>query len=751
MLQIELSFDDADPETRTPHWFSMIRVQLFAAACLLLQGPAIGAGFDGDAEHLKQTRRPIPILQGIGTVEFRITCQNPQTQLYFNQGIALVHGEVLRDADRSFYQACRIEPSCPMTWWGMAVANLENRPLAAFYVDRAVQLQDGASQREQQWISALSAYLNTGTSEADRRAFMITSLDRIATRYPDDLEACAFLVRQFLQNRDAGMPLPLTSAVDLLIEHVLRQNAAHPIHHYKLLLWERVQPERALGSTELVKRIVPSASRIQTAAGRVYSRLQRLEDALACFEKSAGISCLQIRRDEVHPTEIAGFIENAGLQIDHLALVGRLHESIELARQLIEMPHPETPAPTITERPSSAHAMIRTLRPLAVPELPPATIGQQKLLEILTEYRRWDDLLRFASSNYFESADRRIQYQRIYAVGLAHYGRHDASGIASQIDALKQLQSNPANPGTSLATTSLPTASLSTTILSAEIDAAIRGLQWCATAGNRQSLSLKGSMSDSMRQLVRLFPQAFDRETIEAELVEAPHQPLGVAAGLNQALFRKLTGQTAGSAKLLNELNERHPRMDPDLRGDRDLVRSVEGRSGPSLCWQPSLAPAFQLPDRHGQMLSLQSFLGRHVLVVFYLGAGCPHCIEQLRTFAPLKPRFDEAGLAVIAISTDSVAGLQKTFEVAEAADAIPFQLVSDEKLAAFREFGAYDTRDNEPLHGTFLIDRRGRILWHNIRREPFMATLSLLEEAQRVFSLQESGPRIAPQGISFK
>ena len=63
---------------------------------------------------------------------------------------------------------------------------------------------------------------------------------------------------------------------------------------------------------------------------------------------------------------------------------------------------------------------------------------------------------------------------------------------------------------------------------------------------------------------------------------------------------------------------------------------------------------------------------------------------------------------------------------------------MSDQRLGIFREFGAYDRFANKPLHGTFLIDSRGRILWQNIRREPFMATRQLLAEAQRVLALSK-------------
>jgi peroxiredoxin len=724
----------------------MSAVRLAIGLMLTTGALAMGAGFDGDAEHLKQTRMPIPLLKGIGSVDFRMTCQNAQTQQYFNQGIALLHGYEPREADRSFYQACRIEPSCPMTWWGLAAANLENRPLAAFYVERAFQLREAASEREKAWINAFKIYLDPGSSDADRRTFLLTSLDRIVTQFPDDLEASAFLARQFVENREAGLPIPLMTAADLTIEHVLRHNPAHPAHHYKLLLWEGVEPGRALQSAELVRHNLPSAARIQTAAGRVYSRLERYDDALSCFEASATIALHRIERDKSFPTGIDGFIENTALQIDHLVLGGRISEASTLARSLVEMPFLETPEPVITTatNTATAHGM-RTLPPRA-PALQPTTIGRQKLLELLTDYCRWDELLSLDRRNYFQSDDPNFQSRRIYSVGLACYSRQDAAAIASQIDKLAGI---PTSAGRA-------SGGFRRGVDPAQVEAAISDLRICealARNGDRTPTELVPS-----RQLTGLFPGVLDRETARRLAAEPGVRQRSAAPGLNRIRLLRSIGRSADAITATQELKQQFPRIDASLIAGRDSPVSALDTPASDLTattisptWHPPLAPEFKLSNQHGEVVSLETYRGKRVVLVFYLGAGCPHCIEQLQTFAPLKDAYDAAGLTVIAVSTDSVAGLQKTLQVAGAGDAIPFLLVSDEKLSTFRDFGAFDPRDNEPLHGTFLINPHGRIVWHNIRREPFMATRSLLDEARRVFSLDEATSGNAATGVSAR
>ena len=711
----------------------MTRMIQLVIGLMVLQGASLvaaRAGFDGDAEHLKVTRPPIPFLTGLGTVNFPITCQDAKTQKYFNQGIALLHGLDSGAADRSFYECTQIEPSNAMAWCGLAMANVENRPLAAFYVDRALQRMGGASDREIQWIRAFRSYLDPGP-EVDRRTFLITSFDRVIQRYPDDVEAHAFMVRQILDNRDAGIPIPLTSTADLLIDHVLRQVPTHPAHHYKLLLWEADQPRRALASAAKVSQVLPSAALIQTAAARVYARLNRPSEALACLESFNEITADRMRRDHMCPAEIPGFVESIGLQIDLLAIVGRVHESIALAVQLIEMPFPEVAVAVNTEPIAASHMSRAINLRRASPPLPPSTLAQQKLLDILVDYRRWNQLLSLSNGNYFESPDQVVRSRWMHAVGLAHFHQGDTEALAAQIAALQAL----------LEDWDRTEGVTGRSVRKIDVAHAIQDLEACAGAlksGTTTPLPVAPSS-----RLADLFPESFQHTADESSGPVSNRQP-GVAQGLILAARLKRRDQQPAATELLDKLKQQFPDMDADLVGGPPAAL-------PSTRWQPPALPPFQLPDRFGNVLSMERFRGRQVVLVFYLGAGCPHCIEQLKTFAPLREKYEQAGLTVIAVSTDSVDGLQKTFQVAGAGDAIPFQLVSDEKQSTFAEFGAMDSRNNEPLHGTYLISPQGRILWHNIRREPFMATRSLLDEARRVFSVGNQFSGLVTSGDSAK
>ena len=53
------------------------------------------------------------------------------------------------------------------------------------------------------------------------------------------------------------------------------------------------------------------------------------------------------------------------------------------------------------------------------------------------------------------------------------------------------------------------------------------------------------------------------------------------------------------------------------------------------------------------------NFHGQPVLLVFFLGRGCLHCKEQLEAFVKRERQITEAGLKLIAVSSDNQAGIK--------------------------------------------------------------------------------------------
>ena len=124
------------------------------------------------------------------------------------------------------------------------------------------------------------------------------------------------------------------------------------------------------------------------------------------------------------------------------------------------------------------------------------------------------------------------------------------------------------------------------------------------------------------------------------------------------------------------------------------------------------------------------------MIVIFYLGAGCLHCVLQLHAFAPMTKEFADAGIELVAVSTEKPGDLIKSAEAYDKkTKKFPFRLVSDHKLDVFKQYRAYDDFENIPLHGTFLIDAKGYVRWQDVSYEPFMESKFLLAEAKRLLA----------------
>ncbi len=219
--------------------------------------------------------------------------------------------------------------------------------------------------------------------------------------------------------------------------------------------------------------------------------------------------------------------------------------------------------------------------------------------------------------------------------------------------------------------------------------------------------------------------------------------------------LRELAAEADLTAPVFRRLAPVVKELELDANWRPPLSRAADFGLRPSLeslgpfRWQPSAAPDWTLSDGAGKPVSLRDYRGKPVVTVFYLGAGCAHCIEQLVAFAPMVEEFKTAGIALVAVSTDSVAGLRETGEKAKYNGGFPIPLVSDHTLATFKAYRAHDDFEAKPLHGTFLIDGDGLIRWQDISYQPFMETKFLLTEAKRLLGLPKSHGAPAPPKLA--
>lgn len=747
-------------------------------------------------------RQKAYLMNSTGKVHFPISSKSPDAQAFFDQGVGQLHGFWYFEAERSFRHVALLDANCPMAYWGMAMANTNNRKRARGFIAEAVKRKEHAGEREKMYIDALDANLKADDGKKKERAEAYTkALEKILYKFPDDVEAKSFLVLQLWLNRDAALPINSYLAVDALLDQIFTVNPMHPAHHYRIHLWDYEQVEKALGSAALSGQSAPGIAHMWHMPGHTYSRLKRYDDACWQQEASTRVDHAHMMRDLVMPDQIHNFAHNNEWLIRNLIHVGRIHDAMELAKNMVELPrHPKY---NTSDRGS-------------------AKFGRERLFDVLRTFELWDETIALCSSPYLDPTDRDAeQIKRVRRLGEAFARKgatercraelvglqkllkteqdaRDKAGAEAEAKAKESVVdkkkveeavtaaekkanedgADEAAIGTAKAEAEKKSAEEQLKAKELDIakarDAARKKFDSKINLLQRGADELEGHLAvaaGEFKKGLELLKKAGDTDAaylaliqfqagdVEAAMQSAQKhvnghknevQPLANQVDLSWRAGKKDAARQAFDAlrNISYSLERASPvfsRLDPiakelgypeDWRLKRPVPTDVGDRPpleklGP-FRWQPTAAPQWTLKDAHGQPYSSQEFRGRPVVVIFYLGYSCLHCAEQLQKFAPMKEQFEQAGLPILAVSTDAEAGLKMAIGSYEGGK-FPLTLLSNDKLDVFQRFRCYDDFEKKPLHGTFVIDGQGRIRWQDISYEPFMDPQFVLTEAKRL------------------
>jgi peroxiredoxin len=124
-------------------------------------------------------------------------------------------------------------------------------------------------------------------------------------------------------------------------------------------------------------------------------------------------------------------------------------------------------------------------------------------------------------------------------------------------------------------------------------------------------------------------------------------------------------------------------------------------------------APEFSLPDQDKQVVSLPELRGAPVLLVFYPFAFSGLCTGELCQLRDELADYTDAGVQVLAISTDPTFSL-KAFREQQGFD---FPLLSDfwPHGAVAQAYRAFNDRAGMALRATFLVDADGKIAFAEV------------------------------------
>ena len=757
----------------------------------------VPAGHSYHGEFLNEgPRQSAYLMGGTGHVHFPITTEHDQVQNFFEQGLGQFYGFWTLEAERSFRQAAALEPNCAMAYWGAALVTRGNEKRAKGFIAEAVKHQEHVTEREKMYIKALDQYLKTDNKKNRQRAEQYTqALENISLKFPEDVEAKALLALQLYQNRSAGIKTLSHLAVDALMQQVFEVEPMHSAHHFRIHLWDYKKPELAVSSAALCGQTSPSIAHMWHMPGHIFSRLKRYDDACWQQEASARVDHAHMMRDRVLPDEIHNFAHNNEWFIRNMNYVGRVRDAIALAKNMIELPrHPKYN--TLKRNGSTKYGRMRLFETLTryelweelvelshLPYLEPTddALEQTKRLHHLGRaYFRLGDL----ENGEIQLADLRQRLTKQQEEREAATATAETKALEEKVDQAaidkaiaeaetKAREENKNDDEIEQAKTAAAEKARNAPIEKAKekarepfkdkiknLENAVNELDGLIAVGNedfKTALTLleksktadpiylawvkhmsgetDTALADAKKHVDRkkneVHPQACYADLLwqvgkhdEAKQAFERLREISSSVDLASPVFQRLAPIAADLGLPEEWPNPVVPRDDVGNRPNLDNL-------GP-FRWQASVAADWQLNDAQGNTYTLKHYAGKPVVVIFYLGYGCLHCAEQLQAFAPLTEEFRAAGIELVAISTDNQDDLQRSIDSYDKG-ALPIRLLSNAGLEVFKSYRAFDDFEQQPLHGTFLIDGEGNTLWQDISYEPFMEPQFLLKESQRL------------------
>ena len=730
--------------------------------------PLPGHSLAGEAFN-EGPRQAAVLMEGTGKVHLAVTTKNELAQKFCDQGLGQLHGFWYFEAERSFRQAAALDGDCAMAFWGMAMANINNPKRAADFMKEAVKRKDKAGRREQLYLSAWADfYAETKKDEKVRRKALVSALENLIYEFPEDLEAKALLVFQLWENKTHDVPLASRLAADALLQQVLAADPMHPgAHHYLIHLWNGEDGDkRALRSASFGGQSAPGIAHLWHMPGHTFSSLRRYADAAWQQEASARVDHAYTIASHVLPDQIHNFAHNNNWLIQDLQYTGRAHDAVDLAKNMIELPR-------LGSKSGQSYKL-----------------GRERLPETLRLFELWDELTALEGTMYLAPyTDAVEEAARVRALGVAWFAKGDAARGQQHLETLKALlvkaREERLKAGDD-AEAKAKKEKKSEDEIARALGGAMRGfaeriealasgiaelrLTRALAAGDLESartqLALTTDLSAVRQSQIQLaLGDHAKAEELARDAVKGDDAKVIPLAALAETLWK--VGKKDEALATFKKLQALSAQLDLDappfarlaplaqelkLAADWRAAKSVAPDVGerPDLAqlgpfrWHPTEAPGWSLPDQKSAQVSLSDFKGKPVLIVFYLGSGCAGCMEQLQVFAPKVKAFAEAGVQVIAVSTDSADGLQKTLEKAKDGQAFGFPIVSDSGLGAFKAYRAFDDFEHIPLHGTFLVDGAGCVRWQDIGYQPFRDADWLLEESKRLLSVPVAAPSAA-------
>ncbi len=718
---------------------SLVVILLVSAACWAAETQDYKQGHSHLGEAYDEGPRQKPWrMSGIGVSHFPISTKNPEVQMWFDQGVALLHSFWYYEAERSFRWCAKLEPDNAMAYWGLARSAM-NPERAQEFIREAVKRKGNATERERLYIEAQAAeqlpdpFQDRPQDNNRRGSESHKILETLCVKYPDDMEARALLALETMGGERYG--------AEMIIREVLAKQPDHPgAHHYRIHNWDYNEPGEALVSARRYGDIVPGIGHALHMPGHIFSIVGMWNEAAISMDAAT-------RAEKQYMKDSLTFSFNNWNYGHNRYYLSYIQEQLGMpaaaifgSRQLIDAP----------QDPKDNGDQWRS----------PHSYGIAGLSRALLKFERWDEILDgktipWRATIYKDKIDKAYFEARAWLAkgdltkAEKSFAAHTA--LKSELDKNKNVEE--------YFTTQALELKARVAIARGET---IRGLGWLADASQRE-FDMQRKYADPP-----IYPQALYNELGEAYL--SAKSPLLAAEAFEKALdltrmdyfalsglvrCYNALGETAKAEEMMGRLLYVTADAEAGIRaielakatgvkakphdgspGDqRNYLRTSLEKFGPNK-WEPYNAPLLEVRDTAGKHVTLDEYRGKNVLLVYYLGQECAHCMQQLHKLGAKKDDWTRLDTVLLAVSSQTP---EKNAKAIKDLGQLPWRLLSDDNHVNAKRWRSYDDFEDMELHSTILIDKKGRVYWGRVGSDPFSDFDFLVKQLEKMNALAEA------------
>jgi len=233
----------------------------------------------------------------LGKVQFKTTC-SAEAQKQFEVALARLHSFHFPETLNAFNAVTKIDSSCAIAYWGLAVSNRPN-PLVGPWDKATLQrglewVQKGESigaksQRERDWLAAIKVFYqdHETVDQTTRTANYEKAMERLAKKYPDDVEAKIFHALALNEIFDHKNMEPLLKAARIL-DPLDKKYPEHPgITHYIIHSYDFAPiAQKGIPAANKYAKIAPAAPHALHMPSHIYSMVGMWNESIQANLKS---------------------------------------------------------------------------------------------------------------------------------------------------------------------------------------------------------------------------------------------------------------------------------------------------------------------------------------------------------------------------------------------------------------------------------------------------------------------------------